>query len=169
MTRIAFYPCCAGDIREPALALAGIVDEIIYCDISRRLRDDPTIGSEGPKRTFWRKDMHLALEQIPRIDVFFYRRDGVEEGGSGIYMLGRHVFPKILARMANNPGLIITDGSNARGNYYHKMRRNSGLVLEGKHVTQRPEQRFTELGVLEFEVRNVPNDSSTSHVEHVGA
>lgn len=155
MDRVAFYPCCAADIRQPATALAGIVDEIIYCDISRSLRDDRSLAeSNGPKRTFWRMDIREALEQIPRIDVFFYRRDGTSEGGSGVYVLGKCNMPLILAKMTREPSLFVTDGSNSRGGTFRKMKRNSGLITCGKHITKRSEQRFEALGMLEFDVRS---------------
>lgn len=65
MERIAFYPCCANDIRQPALALTGVVDDIIYCDISSSLRDDPLLDKgNGPRRIFWQKEIRDALEQI---------------------------------------------------------------------------------------------------------
>lgn len=156
MERIAFYPCCAADIRHPAIALTGIVDEIIYCDINPNLRDDRSlVDSNGPKRTFWRKDIREALEQIPRIDVFFYRRDGTSEGGSGVYVLGKCIMPLILAKMIRDPSLFVTDGSNSRGGTFSKMKRNSGLIDRGKHITKRSEQRFEALGMLEFDVRSV--------------
>jgi hypothetical protein len=156
MKRIAFYPCCGGDIGEPASALTGLVDEIIYCDISRSLRDDPfLVGNNGPERTFWQKDIREALDQIPQIDVFFYRRDGTAEGGSGIFVLGRDIMPLILAKMTAEPGLFITDGSNSRGGTFRKMQRNSGLMAFGKHITKRPEQRFEALRMLEFDVRSI--------------
>jgi hypothetical protein len=44
MGRIAFYPCCGNDILQPALALTGVADDIIYCDISSSLRDDPFLA-----------------------------------------------------------------------------------------------------------------------------
>lgn len=154
MDRIAFYPCCAADIRPPANALAGIVDEIIYCDISLSLRDDRSlVASNGPKRTFWRMDIREALEQIPRIDVFFYRRDSTSEGGSGAYVLGKYIMPLILAKMTRDPSLFVTDGSNSRGGTFRKMKRNSGLIICGKHITKRSEQRFEALGMLEFDIR----------------
>jgi hypothetical protein len=155
MQRIAFYPCCGKDILPPASALTGIADEIIYCDISRSLRDDPLlVGCNGPRRTFWRMDIREALDQIARIDVFFYRRDGTSEGGSGIFVLGRDIMPLILAKMTAEPGLFITDGSNSRGGTFRKMQRNSGLTAFGKHIKKRPEQRFEALGMLEFDVRS---------------
>jgi len=158
MKRIAFYPCCARDIREPAAALTGIVDEIIFCDISSSLSDDPLLGSAGPKRTFWRKDIRAALEEIPHIDVFFYRRDGLSEGGSGVFVLGREILPMLLSKMSRDPCLLITDGSNSRGGTFRKMHRNSGLMSCGKHITKRSEQRLLAIGVLEFDVRPAPVD-----------
>lgn len=159
MQRIAFYPCCAHDIRQPSLALTGIVDEIVFCDISPSLRDDPSLGDLRPKRTFWRKDIREALEEIPQIDVFFYRRDGLSEGGSGIFVLGRNIFPLVLSKMSRENSLIITDGSNSRGGTFRKMKRNSGLISCGKHITKRPEQRFDAMGVMEFDVRTASADS----------
>jgi hypothetical protein len=55
--------------------------------------------------------------------------------------------------MTTDPGLFITDGSNSRGGTFRKMKRNSGLIAFGKHITKRSEQRFTGLGMLEFDVR----------------
>ena len=159
MRRIGFYPCCANDIREPSVALTGLVDEIIFCDKSPYLRDDPVLGAAGPSRAFWRMDLRDALEKISHIDVLFYRRDGTSEGGSGIFVLGRDVFPMVLSKMAAEHCLIITDGSNSRGGTFRKMQRNSGLISCGKHITKRPEQRFLAMGVLEFDVRPATADS----------
>jgi hypothetical protein len=100
-------------------------------------------------------DIREALEQIPHIDVFFYRRDGTPEGGSGVYVLGKYLMPLILAKMTRDPSLFVTDGSNSRGGTFRKMKRNSGLITCGKHITKRSEQRFEELGMLEFDVRSV--------------
>ena len=153
MRRIGFYPCCARDIREPSIALTDLVDEIIFCDKSPSLRDDPVLGGAGPSRTFWKMDIRDALEKISHIDVFFYRRDGTSEGGSGIFVLGRDVFPMVLSKMTAEHCLIVTDGSNSRGGTYRKMQRNSGLISCGKYITKRPDQRFQEMGVLEFDVK----------------
>lgn len=155
MERIAFYPCCANDIRQPALALTGIADEIIYCDVSTHLRDDPSlVGGSGPRRTFWQKDVRDALRQIPRIDVFFYRRDGTSEGGSGIFVLGREIMPLVLEKMMAESSLFITDGSNSRGGTFRKMKRTAGLQIFGKHISKGQEQRFQHLEMIEFDVRH---------------
>jgi hypothetical protein len=155
MQRIAFYPCCGEDIKGPASALTGIVDEIIYCDVKPFIIDDVLlVGRNGPKQTFWAMDIRKALDKIPYIDVFFYRRDGTAEGGSGIFVLGQDLMPMILGKMIREPSLFITDGSNSRGGTFRKMQRNSGLSAWGKHITKRPEQRFEALGMLEFDVRS---------------
>ena len=155
MRRIAFYPCCGGDIKVPALALTGVVDEIIYCDVKPFIMDDALlVGRNAPKQTFWVMDIREALNKIPHIDVFFYRRDGTGEGGSGIFVLGQDLMPMILGKMISEPSLFITDGSNSRGGTFRKMQRNSGLSAWGKHITKRPEQRFEALGMLEFDVRS---------------
>lgn len=153
MGRIGFYPCCAHDIREPSVALAGLVDEIIFCDKSPYLHDDPMLSDFGPRRKFWKMDIRDALEKISHIDVFFYRRDGTSEGGSGVFVLGRDIFPKVLSKMTAPHCLIVTDGSNSRGGTFRKMKRNSGLKSCGKHITKRPDQRFQAMGVLEFDVK----------------
>lgn len=153
MRRIGFYPCCASDIREPSIALTGLVDEIVFCDKRRYLRDDQALGTDGPCRSFWRMDLRDALTKIPHIDVFFYRRDGTSEGGSGVFVLGREVFPIVLSKMKAEHCLILTDGSNSRGGTFRKMQRISGLISCGKHITKRSEQRFLAMGVLEFDVR----------------
>ena len=159
MRRIGFYPCCARDIREPSIALTGLIDEIIFCDKSPSLRDEPLLGDSGPSRAFWRMDIRDALEKISHIDVFFYRRDGTSEGGSGVFVLGRDVFPMVLSKMTAEHCLVVTDGSNSRGGTFRKMQRNSGLIACGKHIKKRPEQRFQAMGVLEFDVKSAATGS----------
>ena len=163
MKRVGFYPCCANDIREPSIALTGLVDEIVYCDKKWSLRDDPVLGNSGPSRTFWRMDLRDALQKISQIDVFFYRRDGTSEGGSGVFVLGREVFPMVLSKMVADHCIIVTDGSNSRGGTFRKMQRNSGLISCGKHITKRSEQRFQGMGVLEFDVKPATTYEVTSH------
>ena len=153
MGRIGFYPCCASDICEPSIALTGLVDEIVFCDKNGHFRDYRDLGIDGPSRSFWRMDLRDALKKISHIDVFFYRRDGMAEGGSGVFVLGHEVFPMVLSKMSAEHCLILTDGSNSRGGTFRKMQRNSGLISCGKHITKRSEQRFLAMGVLEFDVR----------------
>jgi hypothetical protein len=151
MKRTAFYPCCGCDIDEPSRALAGIVDRIVFCDI-RPIRRAHRPAGTGTDLVFWKKDILVALDDLPIIDVFFYRRDGASEGGSGIWVLGRTIFPMILARMTRDDCKIMTDGSNSRGGTFRKMKRNSGLLTNGKHITKSTQQRFAHLGMLEFDV-----------------
>lgn len=55
--------------------------------------------------------------------------------------------------MAEEHSLIVTDGTKSRSGTFREMKRNSGLILCGMHITKRPEQRFLAMGVLEFDVR----------------
>lgn len=151
--KIAFYPCCAHDIREPHQMLTGIVDEIIYCDIYPNLRDDQTLSVSPPTRQFWREDALQAIARISHIDVLFYRRDGTSEGGSGLFILGERIFPLILAKMRRDECRIITDGSNSRGGRFRKMNRASGLSECGKIIKRAEVQRFESFGLTEFIVR----------------
>lgn len=152
MHRVAFYPCCAGDFREPEEALRGLVDEIVFCDIRIRPPKHARHDVSEPILTFVRKDAVEAIREIPRIDVLFYRRDSTGEGGSGVFILGSRVLPMILAKMVADHCLIITDGSNSRGGTFRRMTRRSGFRTSGKHIKLRETQRFEAMGLLEFDV-----------------
>ncbi len=127
--RIAFYPCCAFDIGEPLRLLSPFVDEIIFCDVN------PNVSVRGAKAarvsnrvaTFITGDVRQVLTQAPEIDVLFYRRDSDGEGGSRVFILGDAMLPLILSRFNPAGGLIVTDGSNSRGENFRKMCRPSGL------------------------------------------
>lgn len=127
--RRAFYPCCADDIEEPRRLLAGIADEIIYCDIRRpRGYRHPTPTDGLPSVTFERSDLNAYVDLLPLVHVFFYRRDSPSEGGSGLYLLGKEWLPRILRHFPDEGGLIITDGSNRGSGIFSKMIRPSGYL-----------------------------------------
>ena len=150
--RIAFYPCCARDIREPKVLLQGIVDEIVFCDIKYGRPDHEMAEETLPACRFLKMDARLAINFLPYINVLFYRRDGTSEGGSGLFVLGADFFPRLLSKMTSPECLIITDGSNSRGSRFRKMQRNSGLIEGGKHISMAKLQRFEKSGLLEFRV-----------------
>ena len=114
--RIAFYPCCGGDIEEPRRFLAPYVDEIIFCDIRRsdtwnNVEDKPGL----PKATFLQGDVRELIETLPPLRVLFYHMDSGGESGSGLRILGRILLPKILSRFDRAGGWIFSDGANTYG------------------------------------------------------
>lgn len=66
--------------------------------------------------TFHRYDAVEALNQLNRIDVFFFRRDCPREGegSSGLPFLGDTLFSRVVHRLSKN-GLIVTDGAHMSG------------------------------------------------------
>lgn len=130
--RRAFYPCCADDTEEPRRLMAGIVEEIIYCDIRRPRgwrQPKPTDGL--PSVAFVQRSLIDYVDVLPLIDVLFYRRDSTGEGGSGLYILGKEWLPRILQHFPDEGGLIITDGSNSGSGIFRKMIRPSGYLRKG--------------------------------------
>ena len=94
----AFYPCCAHDVLGPLKIMKGLVDEVIFCDISRsntlNQREKQKIALEVnedglPNPIYLRKNIEKAVLDLDVIHVFFYRSDSQSEGGSGLYLLGR--------------------------------------------------------------------------------
>jgi len=127
--RRAFYPCCADDIEEPRRLLAGIVEEIIYCDIRRpRGLRHPKTNDGLPSVAFVQRSLNDYVDSLPVIQVLFYRRDSVGEGGSGLYILGKEWLPRILRHFPDEGGLIVTDGSNHGSGVFGKMIRPSGYL-----------------------------------------
>jgi len=132
LRKVAFYPCCATDIAQPLSLLAGLVDEMIFCDMEEHLRykwEEIVKGLKGsglPKPAFVCKDVREVVESLPRIDVLFYRGDSQGEGGSGLYVLGQRVLPRILHKFPQQGGLIITDGSNSGHRIFRRMIRPIG-------------------------------------------
>jgi hypothetical protein len=143
--RVAFYPCCATDLLEPLSILEGLADEVVFCDINRRLlprwkaREQERAVSEL-QATFMIADARDAVQELPIIDVRFYRRDGTGEGGSGIFVLGDSFLPFILERFNPVGGLIITDGSNSRDGNFKKMIGQNGLEKHGWSFSARGRQ-----------------------------
>lgn len=146
MTKVAFYPCCATDFAEPYKLLCELVDEIIFCD------SNPTAEKEFikvklsyPKATFLLQDVIIALKEINQIDIFFYRKDSNGEGGSSIYFYGDIVFPLIVEKLNKDGALIISDGSNARGANWRKIKRTNGATRYGRTFKPSIEQPFIDI------------------------
>ncbi len=146
--KTAFYPCCAGGIEEPRILLRNYADEIIFCDLkSKPLRRRKSVEggqSDLPIAKFVVGDVREIGPYLPSINVLFYRRDGVGEGGSGVFILGDSVLPHILKHFPGEGGLIITDGSNSRGGNFEKMISQNGLRKHGFNFTKLAVQPLVE-------------------------
>lgn len=127
--RIAFYPCCAGDIEEPRFLLREFAEEIVYCDI-RKPKELLRASSSKvlPQIRFVRGDALECLRQMEQIDVLFYRRDSNGEGGSALYVLGKPWLSEIVRHMPDSGGRIITDGSNSGSGMFRRMTRPHGYT-----------------------------------------
>ena len=137
--RIAFYPCCAGDVTEPRQLLTNLVDEIIYCD-QRKSKSwsqvDRTI--DHPIASFVQEDARTLIEKLPTIQVMFYRRDSAGEGGSNLFILGKSMLSKIITHFPESGGLIVTDGSNTGSGIFKKMIRRDGYSRKDWHCHFQP-------------------------------
>ncbi len=159
--KIAFYPCCSSDIEEPLQILSGLADEVYFCDINldvdKEVQKYDTINPKI-KNVFLHGDARNKIDELGNIDVLFYRRDSEGDGGSGLFVLGDSFLPTLLNKFTPNGGLIITDGSNSRGNNFRKMKRNSGLKKGDWHIYKSEDQKFlSKFGLYVFEVCPIPN------------
>ncbi len=150
--KIGFYPCCATDIDEPCRLLAGMVDEIVFCDISHGLKAEwsriaDMLPPGTPKASLMSADALLAVQTIPRVDVLFYRRDSTGEGGSHLFVLGDEFLRHLALKFPPEGGLIITDGSNSRGGNFKRMTRPNGMDKHALHFAPSADQRFETLGL----------------------
>ena len=146
MTKIAFYPCCATDFAEPYDILNSLVDHIIFCDISKSAKIlFDSQESLYPKATFWLKDALEAIKEINQIDVFFYRSDSAGEGGSGLFFFGDNIFPLLVEKFNSKGALIISDGSNARGANWRKIKSNNGAIKYSRKFKPIMEQKYSHI------------------------
>lgn len=146
--KTAFYPCCNNDIIEPLKLLTGYVDRVIFCDINQNhsknvkkimLSDE---YKNLPECMFIAGDALTIIDQLPPIDLLFYRRDSTGEGGSGLFILGDIFLKPFLKKLSADGGLIFTDGSNSRGGNFKKMTRTNGLIKHGWKFSKSDEQPY---------------------------
>lgn len=143
--KVAFYPCCRLDLVRPIEILAPYADEVIFCDKDISIAAEQQIliakrSNTAPSARVQCGGARDIVKELDCIDVLFYRRDGVGEGGSGLFVLGDSFLPDILARFLATGGLIITDGSNSRGSNFRRMIRKSGLEKHGWRFSASAEQ-----------------------------
>lgn len=148
--RIVYYPCCANDVDFP-IKLMGVENtKYIFCDI-RSHRDWHKTKNSAATVKFLRMDAWVAIDKLPEIDILFYRRDGMSEGGSGVEVLGDEYLQRLLKKFPISGGKIITDGSNAFGCRldYLKM----GLVdCSGFKISFSPNQDLIKHDLMTFEI-----------------
>ncbi|MCX8044593.1 MAG: hypothetical protein N3B18_10795 [Desulfobacterota bacterium] len=157
-SKIAFYPCCGQDIKEPLALLKPFADEVIFCDINSALfphwRKAVSSTSRTPRASFLIGDVRQVIASVEVIDVLFYRCDSSGEGGSGVFVLGDSFLPFILRRFPPQGGLIITDGSNSRGSNFERMIRQNGLTKHGWSFQKSSDQPYLErYGLYIIEVK----------------
>jgi hypothetical protein len=143
---VSFYPCCSKDILETYDILSKISDLVIYCDNSTSsFKYFESIKAKVPKAIFIHDDAIKTLESLQVIDIFFYRRDSAYEGGSGLYFFGDKYFPSVVSKLNSNGALIISDGSNARGKNWSKMKRKNGFSNYGRSFIKSIDQNYLQI------------------------
>lgn len=150
--RIAFYPCCADDIRSARQLLAPFADKIIFCDIRKELNRWIKGAEVEPSKDPLPEISVIVgdardVDQLPEIDVLFYRRDSEGEGGSRVFVLGDVYMERLLPHFPRSGGLIITDGSNERQSWFRKMTRQSGFTRYGFYFAPIVEQSLKKEGL----------------------
>ncbi len=139
---ILFYPCVGLDIIDPLVLFSSNIKEFHFADLlpfplSQLTNVSPISDIKTLNQTYIDEDIYQVnlrihnrnitvywhqndaikvLEKVNNISVFFYRGDSIAGGGSGIYWLGKDLFPKVLSKLVDG-GLIVTDGSNPDENY----------------------------------------------------
>jgi hypothetical protein len=138
--KVAVYPCCGSDFRRTLFILRKYVDHVIFCDIDPKRSDAFDLFKikkhfpRIPTCEFYLGDAIECLHGLKKLDVLYYKGDGVGEGGSGLFILGDRILEWLVPKMPSD-GLIITDGSNSRGSNFERMIRPSGLNKFGRHFS----------------------------------
>lgn len=161
--RTAFYPCCGSDIREPLRLLYEYADRVVFCDINpalmerwRRLSHQKAELSL-PKVEFITGNARVVISELPVIDVLFYRKDSVGEGGGGLFVLGHMFLRPLMERFSLNGGYIFTDGSNSRGGNFEKMIGRNGLNIGDRKLSATPDQPYrSQYGLWRIRVSAAP-------------
>lgn len=144
--KIAFYPCCNTDFLEPYTALENYFDTFIFCDPNKSLiKRFNEVSDRLPKACLWSMALDKAIPRLHHIDILFYRRDSVGQGGSCVFVLGDQYFRHIAPKFSSEGGIIISDGSNARGKNWKGMNRKNGIGKYDRRFIPHPTLDFSEL------------------------
>ena len=94
-----------------------------------------------------------AVLKLPQIDILFYRRDGMSEGGSGVEILFDEFLSLLLEKFPDHGGTIITDGSNASRDYRYDLMLAGEIKIDKFHIAKSKNQLFEKFNLVEFDVR----------------
>ena len=159
MLKTAFYPCCGVDIEFPMKLLAESVGEFYFCDTGlngyKKFGQIPKNLDNDINLHFLNKNVWEAVICLPQIDLLFYRRDGMNEGGSGVEVLFDEFLSLVLQKFPDHGGTIITDGSNAYRDNRFDLMLEGEIQLGGFHKTESKNQMFTEFNLVEFDVQPI--------------
>jgi len=146
-----FYPCCGRDLNFPINLFGNENIDYIFCDIKKYSNWD-SVKKLDVSLSFLQIDAWQAVEKLTEINILFYRRDGMSEGGSGIEVLGNEFLKILLTRFSPEGGQIITDGSNAWGDQLEKLK--YGLVSHsGFNISLSDSQKYARDGLITFNVK----------------
>ena len=130
-----------------------MVNEIIFCDISiNKYKKKQLEINTDLNVKFINKDAWIEIRRLSKIDLLFYRRDGMSEGGSGIEVLQDDFLSLVLKKFPKVGGSIITDGSNANRDYRFKNMCEKGLELASFKITKSNQQPFSSHNLTKFDV-----------------
>ena len=150
--KTVFYPCCGMDVNFPIKLLGAEDTRFIFCD-KRSYRNWLEITNSGIPAKFLRMDAWDAINRLPKINILFYRRDGMGEGGSGLEILGDDYLEKLFLKFPPEGGRIITDGSNAFGHRLDEL--ELGLVnCAGFNISLSENQEFEYHELIIFDVNS---------------
>ena len=157
MLKTAFYPCCGMDVKFPVKLLSERISDFYFCDIQldKYKRSERFLKNldTSVKLNFLSENVWKAVLNLPQIDILFYRRDGMSEGGSGVEILFDEFLSLIFKKLPCEGGTIITDGSNASRDYRYDLMLEGEIKINRFHITKSKSQLFKKFNLFEFDVR----------------
>ena len=151
--KTVFYPCCGMDVYNPIELLRSQSSNFIFCDI-KNYRNWNKSHIPDIQVNYLKMDAWKAITKLPQIDILFYRRDGMSEGGSGIQVLGEQYLEKLLLKFPKSGGKIITDGSNTSASYLDKLFSGS-TVYVGYKLSLSLNNTYEKFGLKTFKVEKI--------------
>jgi len=145
------------DIKFPVKLLSERISDFYFCDIqlgkymrSERFQQnlDTTVRLNFLNENVWK-----AVLNLPQIDILFYRRDGMSEGGSGVEILFDEFLSLLLKKFPDHGGTIITDGSNASRDFRFDLMLEGEIKIDKFQITMSKNQLFEKFDLVEFDVR----------------